>query len=116
MTSVLTIDLHAVVANYRSLKLHAAQAECGAVVKSNGYGLGLAHVAQALLTAGCRTFFITNIEEGIALRQALAELFGGSAAASARLEAAGVEPTVRGEQLTVSDFLAIARAVASPHA
>ena len=50
------------------------------------------------------------------MRQALAELFGGSAAASARLEAAGVEPTVRGEQLTVSDFLAIARAVASPHA
>ncbi len=50
------------------------------------------------------------------MRQALAELFGGSAAASARLEAAGVEPTVRGEQLTVSDFLAIARAEASPHA
>lgn len=50
------------------------------------------------------------------MRQALAELFGGSAAASARLEAAGVEPTDRGEQLTVSDFLAIARAVASPHA
>ena len=73
MTSVLTIDLHAIIANYRSLKLHTAQAECGAVVKSNGYGLGLAHVAQALLTAGCRTFFITNTEEGIALRQALAE-------------------------------------------
>ncbi|WP_294180785.1 16S rRNA (adenine(1518)-N(6)/adenine(1519)-N(6))-dimethyltransferase RsmA [uncultured Schumannella sp.] len=44
------------------------------------------------------------------MRQALAELFGGSAAASARLEAAGVEPTVRGEQLTVAHFLAIARA------
>jgi len=43
------------------------------------------------------------------LRQALAELFDGSAAASARLEAAGVDPTRRGEQLTVADFLAIAR-------
>ncbi|HBS74875.1 MAG TPA: 16S rRNA (adenine(1518)-N(6)/adenine(1519)-N(6))-dimethyltransferase [Microbacterium sp.] len=50
------------------------------------------------------------------MRQALAELFGGSAAASARLEAAGVEPTVRGEQLTVADFLAIARAGTHPHA
>ena len=44
------------------------------------------------------------------LRQALAELHGGSAAASARLEAAGIDPTLRGEQLTMSDFLAIARA------
>ncbi len=70
---MLTIDLHAVTANYRTLKVHAAQAECGAVVKSNGYGLGLSHIAHALLAAGCRTFFITNIEEGITLRQALAE-------------------------------------------
>ena len=37
-------------------------------------------------------------------------MLGGSAAASARLEAAGVDPTLRGEQLTVADFLAIARA------
>lgn len=44
------------------------------------------------------------------LRQALAELLGGSAAASTRLEAAGVDPTLRGEQLTVADFLAVARA------
>ena len=44
------------------------------------------------------------------LRQALADLLGGSAAASARLEAAGVDPTERGEQLGVADFLAIARA------
>ncbi len=43
------------------------------------------------------------------LRQALGELLGGSAAASARLEAAGVDPTLRGEQLTVMDFLAVAR-------
>jgi 16S rRNA (adenine1518-N6/adenine1519-N6)-dimethyltransferase len=44
------------------------------------------------------------------LRQALAEVFGGSAEASAVLERAGVAPTNRGEQLTVHDFLAIARA------
>ena len=44
------------------------------------------------------------------LRQALSELLGSSAAASARLEAAGVAPTARGEELTVLDFLAIARA------
>jgi len=44
------------------------------------------------------------------LRQALAEQLGGSAAASTRLEAAGVDPTLRGEQLSMPDFLAIARA------
>jgi 16S rRNA (adenine1518-N6/adenine1519-N6)-dimethyltransferase len=44
------------------------------------------------------------------LRQALADAMGGSAAASAVLEAAGVDPTLRGEQLTVGDFLAVVRA------
>ncbi len=44
------------------------------------------------------------------LRQALADLFGSSAAASATMERAGIDPTTRGEQLTVDDFLAIARA------
>ncbi len=44
------------------------------------------------------------------LRQALAEQLGGSAAASTRLEAAGIDPTLRGEQLSMRDFVAIARA------
>jgi 16S rRNA (adenine1518-N6/adenine1519-N6)-dimethyltransferase len=43
------------------------------------------------------------------LRQALAELSGGAAAASARIEAAGLDPTARGEQLAVEDFLRLAR-------
>ena len=44
------------------------------------------------------------------LRQSLAETLGGSAAASERMMRAGVDPTARGEQLTVHQFLAIARA------
>ena len=44
------------------------------------------------------------------LRQALSPVLGDSTAASARLEAAGIAPTARGEELTVDDFLAIARA------
>lgn len=45
------------------------------------------------------------------LRQALSPLLGGSSAsASAVLESAGVDPTLRGEQLTVEDFVAIAHA------
>ncbi|NEM90773.1 16S rRNA (adenine(1518)-N(6)/adenine(1519)-N(6))-dimethyltransferase RsmA [Galbitalea soli] len=44
------------------------------------------------------------------LRQALSEVLGDSAHASARIEAAGLAPTSRGEELTIADFLAIARA------
>ncbi len=44
------------------------------------------------------------------LRQALGPVLGDSATASARLEAAGIAPTARGEELTVEQFLAIARA------
>ncbi len=43
------------------------------------------------------------------LRQALAEVFGSSAAATAALDAAGVDPTVRGEQLDLEAFLSLAR-------
>ncbi len=48
------------------------------------------------------------------LRQALATTLGGtSASATAVLEAAGVDPQARGEQLGVADFLRIARASAT---
>ena len=43
------------------------------------------------------------------LRQALSVVLGDSATASARLEAAGLAPTARGEELTILDFLAVAR-------
>jgi 16S rRNA (adenine1518-N6/adenine1519-N6)-dimethyltransferase len=44
------------------------------------------------------------------LRQALSAVLGGSAAeASAVLEKAGVAPTARGEQLSIEDFVRIAR-------
>ena len=44
------------------------------------------------------------------LRQSLSVVFGDSATASAVITAAGVDPTARGEQLDVHDFLTIARA------
>lgn len=47
------------------------------------------------------------------LRSALAGLAGSSAAASQALEAAGVDPTARGEQLDVAAFARIARVLDS---
>jgi 16S rRNA (adenine1518-N6/adenine1519-N6)-dimethyltransferase len=46
------------------------------------------------------------------LRQSLSVVLGDSARASVRLEAAGLAPTSRGEELTVLDFLAVARTAA----
>jgi len=67
----LEIDLGAVVANWRLLAaLHPAGAVAG-VVKADAYGLGAAHVAPALLTAGCRHFFTAHLAEAIAIRPLL---------------------------------------------
>lgn len=66
--AVLTIDLDAIVANWRQLGRRVAPAECAAVVKADAYGLGAAPVAAALVGAGCRTFFVACIDEAIALR------------------------------------------------
>ncbi len=43
------------------------------------------------------------------LRAALSAKFGGSAAAEEVLRAAGIDPTLRGEALTIEDFCQIAR-------
>ncbi len=45
-----------------------APAACAAVVKADAYGLGAGRVAPVLAAAGCRTFFVACIDEGIALR------------------------------------------------
>jgi alanine racemase len=64
----LTIDLDAIVANWRALSglIHAA--ECAAVVKANGYGLGLEAVGAKLVQAGCKTFFVADLAEARRLR------------------------------------------------
>lgn len=64
----LTIDLAAIVANYRLIVARTAPAEVSAVVKADGYGLGARPIAQALSAAGCKTFFVAHVEEGAELR------------------------------------------------
>jgi alanine racemase len=41
------------------------------VVKADAYGLGMQRAAASLWTAGCRTFFVATIAEGVALRDTL---------------------------------------------
>jgi alanine racemase len=64
----LTIDLHALVANYHALQHLCAPAHVAGVLKANAYGLGVEFVAPALLKAGCRHFFVALPEEGRQLR------------------------------------------------
>jgi alanine racemase len=70
-TGILTIDLDAIVANWRKLEKTAVPAECAAVVKANAYGCGAEQVAKALASAGCKTFFVATIEEARVVRSAL---------------------------------------------
>ncbi|MGI9386914.1 MAG: alanine racemase, partial [Methyloligellaceae bacterium] len=66
--AVLTIDLDAVAANYRLLRDRIGSAECGAVVKADGYGLGAEQLAARLYAEGCRQFFVAQLDEGAAIR------------------------------------------------
>lgn len=64
----LTIDLDAIVANWRLLKQRVGHADCAAVVKADAYGLGASRVAPALAAAGCRQFFVAHLDEAVALK------------------------------------------------
>lgn len=68
---MLTIDLGAAVANWRALDQLSGTAETAVAVKANGYGCGAVEIAQALSGAGCETFFVATLEEGVTLRAAL---------------------------------------------
>ncbi len=66
--ALLTIDLGALQDNWRTMRTHAGPARCGAAVKADAYGLGLTRAGQALFEAGCDCFFVSQAEEGAALR------------------------------------------------
>ena len=70
-SAVLTIDLAALSRNWRTLRDRVWPAECAAVVKANAYGLGIDKVVPALAQAGCRSFFVAHVSEGISARAAL---------------------------------------------
>lgn len=85
---ILRIDLAAIVSNYRLLQGKLSPgAVCGAVVKADAYGLGMARVAPALAAAGCTDFFVALLDEAIALRALLPDVdihvFAGATAATA---------------------------------
>ncbi|MEO1746858.1 MAG: alanine racemase, partial [Pseudomonadota bacterium] len=65
----LSIDLGAIVANWRALDSLSRPGRASAVVKANAYGLGADRVVPALAKAGCKTFFVALPAEGIVVRK-----------------------------------------------
>src|SRR5258707_8709397 len=70
-TGVLTVDLDAIVANWRKLEKTGVPAECAGVVKADAYGCGIPPVMRALAAAGCKTFFVATLDEARAARAAV---------------------------------------------
>jgi alanine racemase len=70
-TGVLTVDLDAIVANWRKLEKSAVPAECAGVIKADAYGCGLDPVARALAAAGCKIFFVATLDEARSARAAV---------------------------------------------
>ena len=68
---VLTVDLDAIVANWRKLEKTAVPAECAGVIKADAYGCGIGPVARVLAGAGCKTFFVATLDEARAARAAV---------------------------------------------
>src|SRR5258705_12263094 len=73
---VLTVDLDAIVANWRKLEKTGVPAECAGVVKANAYGCGAEQVARALSNAGCKTFLFATLAKAPAVHPALPPTVG----------------------------------------
>jgi len=65
---ILTVDLTAIEANWRALGRRATPSECAAVLKADAYGCGLVEVGAHLAKAGCKTFFVADLDEARGLR------------------------------------------------
>jgi len=68
---ILTIDLAAIVKNWKAVANRVVPADCAAVVKADAYGCGIDKVAAALAEAGCATFFVAHLTEARQVRAAV---------------------------------------------
>ena len=69
--AVLSINLDALTQNYQLLTKKLCGNKPSAVVKADGYGLGALPISITLANAGCRIFFVANLEEGCRLRDGI---------------------------------------------
>ena len=109
--AVLTVDLEALAANFRTLG-RVSGAEVHPVVKADAYGLGAAACAQRLMREGAQAFFVARVAGGERLRRELGPgpiiwvLDGCPPGAAGALKASDLRPV-----LNEADQLAEWRAV-----
>ncbi|AJY48234.1 alanine racemase [Martelella endophytica] len=65
----LTVDLGAIVENWKTMRALSGGARTAAVLKADAYGLGIEDVGEALYAAGAQDFFVAVPEEGATLRE-----------------------------------------------
>ncbi|MHA1157227.1 MAG: alanine racemase [Alphaproteobacteria bacterium] len=68
----LRIDVRALAGNWRRVaEIGGAEVETAAVIKGDGYGIGLERAAAAFSAAGCKVFFVATPQEGATARRCL---------------------------------------------
>ena len=108
--ALLTVDLQALAANYRTLE-RVGGAPVHPVVKADAYGLGADACAGRLMQEGARTFFVARTREGERLRAALGPtpgiyvLDGCLTGQTSRLREADLRPVLNTEA-QVAEWLA----------
>lgn len=71
-TGILTINLDAIASNWRLLS-KVASSEVAAVIKANAYSMGAKVIAGHLFQTGCRSFFVTTLDEALDIKSVLPE-------------------------------------------
>jgi alanine racemase len=113
----LTIDLDALAANWTFLRERVSGTECAAVVKADGYGIGLEPAARALARSGCRAFFVAHLSEAARVRQTCPEatiyVLNGMPPDTAPTYAALRLRPVLGERAEIEEWAAFCRTAGS---
>jgi alanine racemase len=73
--SILEVNLTRIKNNYTTIS-NKVKKDCviAAAVKADGYGLGMDNAAKAMQDAGCRSFCVAYVEEGLNLRECMANI------------------------------------------
>ncbi len=101
--SRMEVHLDRIAGNYRALRdLAGPKSQIMAVIKADGYGLGMKAVAQALEEAGCRLFATATADEALALKE---EGLSGGLLVLGPIVPQAADPLVRhGISVTVTDL------------
>jgi alanine racemase len=107
----LRIDLAALAANWRAIAKRAGNAETGAVVKADAYGVGIETAVRTLAAAGCQTFFLAVPDEALRARSVSADatiyVLNGLFQGSGPLLAAGGLRPILGSMPEIEEWAAL---------